>query len=111
VKWARNAAGAFMPMNQKSAAATRNAMVVRKGDDGAAPAPCPCAAFSGTAAGLAAGGLAGGAAVGLGAGGGPGMLPSLITVVPRITSSSMLTLNLPSLLLHSSSLRRRRLVA
>ena len=38
-----------------------------------------------------------------GAGAGQVMLPSFTTVVPRITSSSMLTLITPSLVLHSSS--------
>ena len=59
----------------------------------------------------AAGFAAAGAATGLGAGGGQVMLPSLMTVRPRMASSSMLTLMMPSLVLHSSSVRRNRLVA
>ena len=45
-----------------------------------------------------------------GGGGGQVIAPSLITVVPRMTSSSMLTLMTPSLLGVSSSSRRSRLV-
>src|SRR3990167_9539077 len=71
------------------------------------PWPCPLAAG---AAAFAAAGLAG-AAGSLGAGGGQVILPSLMTVRPRMASSSMLTLILPSLVLHSSSVRRNRLVA
>jgi len=76
-------------------------------DAGALAAPC---AFGAGAIGFAAG-LAGGAAESFGGGGGHVIAPSLITVVPRITSSSMLTLITPSFALHSSSVRRSRFVA
>src|ERR1044071_8211536 len=97
-------------MNQKRAAATKDTIAVALADAGALALTCLVFSFSGTA-GFAAAGFAGGAAESLGAGGGQVIAPSLITVVPRITSSSMLTLNLPSFALHSSSVRRRRLVA
>src|SRR5688572_31787674 len=103
-----NAAGAYAPMNQNSAAATRNTMVVALADAGAPPFPCDFAgalAAGGFAAGLA------GAAESFGGGGGQVIWPSLMTVVPRITSSSMLTLSRPSFALQSSSVSRRRLVA
>src|SRR5262249_45488724 len=104
VKCAMNAAGAFAPMNQKSTAATRNAIAVALADAGALAAPCPL--------GAGAGGFAAGFGAGetFGAGGGQVMLPSLITVSPRMASSSMLTLMTPSLVLHSSSANRKRLV-
>src|SRR5690606_26637863 len=60
---------------------------------------------------------AAGAATCFGGGGGQVMLPSLMTVRPRMASSSMLTLMVPSVVLvpssalHSSSVRRSRLVA
>src|ERR671922_3119424 len=99
-------------MNQKRMAATRKTIAVERTDAGALAAPWPCA--FGVAAGApladAAAGL-GGAAESLGGGGGQVTVPSLITVVPRITSSSMLTLMRPSFCLHSSSVRRSRLVA
>ena len=63
-------------------------------------------ALAGMAAGLAAGG-----AGSLRGGGGQVMLPSLTTVRPRMASSSILTLMTPSLVLHSSSESRNRLVA
>ena len=44
-------------------------------------------------------------------GGGQVMTPSLMTVRPRMASSPMLTSMTPSLVLHSSSVRRCRLVA
>src|SRR4051812_41815894 len=100
-------------MNQNSAAATRNTMAVVLAEAGAPALPCPCA-FAGTATPLAeaaVAGLAAGAAESFGGGGGQVMVPSLITVVPRITSSSMLTWMRPSFALHSSSIRRRRLLA
>src|SRR5437868_6255890 len=100
-----NAAGAFAPMNQKNTAATRNVIAVALADAGALAAPCPFAAGAG---GLAAG--FGGVAGTFGAGGGQVMLPSLITVSPRMASSSMLTSMTPSFVLHSSSARRKRLV-
>jgi hypothetical protein len=53
--------------------------------------------------GCRGGRLGGGAAGSLGGGGGQVTSPSLITVRPRIASSSMLTLMTPSLVLHSSS--------
>src|SRR5262245_15137291 len=74
---------------------------------GSLGAPWPCA-FAG-AAGLA-GGFAAGAACLIG-GAGQVTAPSLITVRPRMASSSMLTLMTPSFVLHSSSARRNRLVA
>ena len=52
----------------------------------------------------------GGAGATFGAGGGQVTLPSLITVSPRMASSSMLTLMTPSFVLHSSSASRKRLV-
>jgi hypothetical protein len=48
-----------------------------------------------------------GAADSFGTGGGHVNSPSLTTVVPRMTSSSMLTTKIPSLALHSSSERRK----
>ena len=101
------AAGAFAPMNQNSTAATRNTIAVDFADAGAPAAPWPLAAGT---AGFGAAGL-GSAAESLGGGGGQVTAPSLITVVPRITSSSMLTLMTPSFVLHSSSASRNRLVA
>jgi hypothetical protein len=56
-----------------------------------------------------AAGLGGGAAGSLGGGAGQVMAPSLMTVNPRIASSSMFTTTLPSFALHSSSVSRRRL--
>src|ERR1035437_7355761 len=95
-------------MNQNSSAATPKIIAVLRPEAGAPLLPCPPCAFVGTTAGLAA---AGGATESFGAGGGQVMLPSFTTVVPRSTSSSMLTLMMPSLDLHSSSARRNRLVA
>src|SRR3972149_670488 len=95
-------------MNQNSTAATANMIAVPVAEPGALLLPCPPCAFAGTAAGLA---TAGGAAESFGAGGGQVMLPSLMTVVPRRTSSSILTLMTPSLVLHSSSASRTQLVA
>src|ERR1700741_867873 len=103
------AAGAFAPMNQNSAAAIRNTMAVALAEAGAPAAPW-APAFAGAGAAFAAPGL-GGAADNFGAGGGQVIAPSLTTVVPRITSSSMLTWNLPSFALHRSSDRRRRSVS
>src|SRR5436190_13265122 len=104
VKCAMNAAGAFAPMNQKSTAATRNVIAVAFADAGSLAAPCPFGAGGGFAAGLGAG------ADTFGAGGGQVTLPSLITVSPRMASSSMLTLMTPSFVLHSSSASRKRFV-
>ena len=56
-------------------------------------------------------GFAAGGAASLGAGGGQVTSPFLMTVRPRMASSSMLTSMMPSLVLHSSSVRRNRLVA
>src|SRR5437764_11198649 len=95
-------------MNQKRTAATRKTIAVARAEAGAGAAPWP-AALEGAAGGLAAG--FGGAAESFGAGGGQVTVPSLMTVVPRITSSSMLTLMRPSFCLHSSSVSRSRLVA
>src|SRR4051812_34767625 len=97
-------------MNQNSAAATRKTTTVALGEAGAPALPW-APAFAGAGAAFAATGLAGGAAEAFGGGGGHVIVPSLITVVPRITSSSILTSSLPSFALHNSSLRRRRLVA
>src|SRR5512132_1141198 len=85
-------------------AATRNVIAVLLPEAGALDSPC-LGALAGMAAGLAATGAA------LGGGGGQVMLPSLITVRPRMASSSMLTSMMPSLVLHSSSDSRNRLVA
>ena len=57
-----------------------------------------------------AAGLGGGGAACFSGGAGQVTSPSLMTVRPRMASSSMLTLTTPSLVLHSSSLRRNRLV-
>src|SRR3954468_5987062 len=100
------AAGACAPMNQKTIAPTRNTMAVALADAGALELPCALGSgASGFAAGLA------GAAESFGAGGGQVILPSFTTVVPRSTSSSMLTLIVPSFVLQSSSVNRRRFVA
>jgi len=64
--------------------------------------------FSAMGAAAAFGAGAGGAFSG---GAGQVTLPSLMTVRPRIASSSMFTTATPSLALHSSSIRRSRLVA
>src|SRR5438270_11612910 len=95
-------------MNQKRMAATRKTIAVARADAGAAEAPWPCA-FGATAGGFAAG--LGGAAESLGAGGGQVTVPSLMTVVPRITSSSMLTLMGQAFCLQSSSASSRRFAA
>src|SRR5260221_6683221 len=94
-------------MNQNSPAPTKNTIAVAFADAGALAAPCPFAA--GGAGGLAAG--FGGAADSLGGGGGQVIAPCLITVVPRINSSSMLALIVPFFVLHSSSVKRSRVVA
>src|SRR5258708_6662151 len=106
VKCSMNAAGACAPMNQNTVAPTRKTIAVAFAEAGALAAPCPLGACTG---GFAAG--FGGAAESLGAGGGQVILPSFTTVVPRITSSSMLTLTVPSFALHSSSVNLRRFVA
>src|SRR5260221_6437048 len=92
-------------MNQKKTAATRKVMAVARAEAGALFSPCLGAGATGFTAGF------GGAAESLGAGGGQVIAPSLITVVPRITSSSMLTTIVPSFALHSSSVRRSRVVS
>src|SRR5688572_1361114 len=104
-----NAVGALAPMNQNNAAAIPNIIAMRVPEAGSPFAPWPCDLAGAATAGLAAD--VAGAADSLGGGGGQVILPSLITVVPRITSSSMLTLMVPSLVLHNSSVRRNRLVA
>src|SRR2546421_11486530 len=101
-----NAAGAYAPMNQKKMAPTRKTMAVVFADAGSLAAPWPLGAAAG---GLAAGFT--GTTDGFGAGGGHVMLPSLITVRPRMASSSMSTLMTPSFVLHSSSASRNKLVA
>src|SRR3972149_6016663 len=100
-------------MNQNASAATPKVTAVLVPEAGALLLPCPPFTFAGAAAGLAAFAPepAGGAAESFGAGGGQVMLPSFTTVVPRSTSSSMLTLMMPSLVLHSSSASRTQLVA
>src|SRR5215510_3229864 len=70
-----------------------------------APWPCPFGAGAATAVVLGFGGTAGS----LGGGAGHVTSPCLSTVRPRMASSSKLTLMVPSLVLHSSSVRRSRL--
>ena len=107
VKCARNEAGAKAPASRKSSAPRPNVTATDLPEVGS-PAPWPWPDFfAGAAAGLAA---CGGAAGNLGGGGGHVMAPSLMTVRPRIASSSMLTLMTPSLVLQSSSVTRSRLV-
>src|SRR5512145_3454086 len=77
---------------------------------GSPPPPWPWPDFLAGAAAAAAGFAWGGAAGSLGAGGGQVISPSLMTVRPRMASSSMLTLMTPSLVLQSSSVTRNRLV-
>ena len=94
-------------MAQKASAPRPNTMAsVLAGNGPLLPWPWPpffsAAAAAGLAAGLGAAGASGGA--------GQVISPSLITVRPRIASSPMLTLMTPSLVLHSSSVRRNRLV-
>ncbi|MNC90646.1 hypothetical protein D3C83_67700 [compost metagenome] len=108
MKWPTKAAGALAPMNQNSTAPTANRIATDLAEAGSPAPPWPFFAAGAAAAGLAA---AGGAAESFGAGGGQVMLPSFTTVVPRITSSSMLTSMTPSFFLHSSSASRNRLVA
>src|SRR5512135_2288550 len=91
-------------MNQNRTAATRNVIAVLLPEAGPLDSPC-LGALGGITAGLAAAGS--GCARG---GGGQVMLPSLITVRPRMASSSILTLMTPSLVLHSSSASRNRFV-
>src|SRR5215213_2108594 len=101
VKWVRNAGGAEAPMNQNKAEPTRNTIAVDLAEAGALAAPWPWA-FAGTAAAapdLAA--VAAGDGGSFGAGGGHVMPPSLMTVRPRMASSSMLTSMRPSFFLHS----------
>src|SRR5512145_606954 len=83
-------------------------MIASERTDIGAPLPCPCAGAG--AALTAAAGFAAGAGS-FGAGAGQVTSPFLMTVRPRMASSSMLTLMLPSLVLHSSSIRRNKLVA
>ncbi|MDT4855483.1 hypothetical protein FQZ97_898390 [compost metagenome] len=77
--------------------------------DMGARAPWPWPLFFSATGAAAALGAGGGACFSGGAG--QVMAPSLITVRPRIASSSMLTIASPSLALHNSSVRRSRLVA
>ncbi len=76
--------------------------------DMGAPVPWPWPDFFSTTGAAA---LGAGAGACLSGGAGQVMAPSLTTVRPRIASSSMLTTATPSLALHSSSVRRSRLVA
>src|SRR5512133_655362 len=104
-----NSLGALWPISQNNTATTANITASLPAGMGALGSPWPLPFLAtGAAAGLAA---AGGVAATLGAGAGQVMLPSLVTVRPRMASSSMLTLMMPSLVLHSSSVRRNRLVA
>src|SRR6185369_10841617 len=95
-------------MNAKSAAATRKRIAVDFAEAGSLAAPWPWPFFSAgfaTAAGLACGATAGD----LGGGGGQVTAPSLITVRPRMASSSKLTSITPSFFLQRSSAKRSRL--
>src|SRR5213595_1927124 len=91
-------------MNQKTAAPTRNTIAMLFAEAGSLAAPWPFGAGTGFAAGFAAG------AATFGGGGGHVIVPSLITVRPRIASSSILTSTTPSFFLHNSSATRKRLV-
>src|SRR5512135_506097 len=93
-------------MSNNNNAARPNITAVLVADAGAPPPPWPCA---GDGAGFAAAGLVA-AAGSFGAGAGQVTTPSLMTVRPRMASSSMLTLMMPSLVLHNSSVRRNILV-
>src|SRR4030095_3295123 len=97
-------------MNQNSAAPSANSIATAFAEAGAPVFPWSCALFAAGEA-AAAFAFAGGAAEIFGAGGGHVMAPSLTTVVPRMTSSSMLTSMTPSFVLHNSSVHRKRLVA
>jgi len=99
------AAGALAPMNQNTSAPRPIVIAVLSCGDIAGFATIGAAAAAAVTAGAA------GAADSFGAGGGQVISPSLITVAPRMTSSSMLTLQTPSLFLQRSSLKRNRLVA
>src|SRR5678816_3904033 len=96
-----NAGGALLPMTRNSNAPTVKTIARVRTDIGSL---LPC-----VGALTAAGGFAAGGGRNLRGGGGQVMLPSLMTVRPRIASSSMLTLIAPSLVLQSSSARRNRL--
>ena len=76
----------------------------------AAGLAAPTGALAGPDTGAAAASGAGGAGS-LSGGAGQVISPSLITVKPRIASSSMLMMIWPSLALQSSSVSRNRLVA
>src|SRR5512143_3303157 len=109
VKSARNDAGANAPTSQKSRALTAKSTAMLFGDAGS-PAPWPCPDFFAGVAAAVAGFACGAAAGSLSGGGGQVMAPSFTTVKPRMASSSMLTLMMPSLVLHNSSVTRSRLV-
>src|ERR1035437_9567666 len=93
-------------MNRNISAAIPKVTAVLPPEAGAPLLPCPCAEGAGIA--LAAAGLGTGGSFGAGAG--QVTKPSLMTVRPRMASSSILTLMMPSLVLHNSSVRRNRLV-
>ena len=93
-------------MPNSASAPTPNTMARPFTDIGSLlPCPWPFAAGAATAAA----GLGGATAGSLGGGGGQVTVPSLMTVRPRMASSSMFTSMTPSLVLHSSSVRRSRL--
>src|SRR5689334_9342373 len=94
-------------MKRKTSVPTVKTMARDRVDMGSL-APWPWAFGAGAAAGLAA---AGGGAGTLSGGAGQVMAPSLMTVRPRMASSSMLTLMTPSLVLQSSSASLNRLLA
>src|SRR5574343_1493949 len=93
-------------MSQNSTAPTPNTVASARADMGSPAAPWAGAFFTAAAAGLGAG-----AGATFGAGAGQVTLPSLMTVSPRMASSSIFTSATPSLALHSSSERRKRLLA
>src|SRR5260370_41274679 len=99
-----------MPIRANNTAAAPKIAAVAAADIGSPPPPCP---FLSDVAAVTAGlgcAAAAGAADSLGVGGGQVTTPSLTMVVPRITSSSMLTLNCPSFALHNSSDSRNKFV-
>src|SRR5258706_382924 len=99
-----------MPIRANNAVAAPKSAAVAPADIGSPPPPCPF--LSGAAAFTAGLGCVAPteAADSLGVGGGHVTTPSLTTVVPRMTSSSMLTLNCPSFALHNSSESRNKFV-
>src|SRR6185369_1661287 len=102
-------AGAYRPATRNASAPTPNTVATDLTDIGS-PAPCEWL-LGGTETFLSAETGLGGAGGTFGGGGGQVITPSLMTVRPRIASSSMLTLITPSFVLHNSSATRNRLVA